>query len=73
MKFDGVLFFPVTPFTAVGAVDVELLKEHISSRLPFGPGGVFPACGTGEFHALSIDEIRIVVAAAYRNLVVEEL
>ncbi|HSL38718.1 MAG TPA: dihydrodipicolinate synthase family protein, partial [Arthrobacter sp.] len=51
MKFDGVLFFPVTPFTPEGAVDVELLKEHIGSRLPFGPGGVFPACGTGEFHA----------------------
>ena len=61
MKFDGVLFFPVTPFTAEGAVDVELLKEHISSRLPFGPGGVFPACGTGEFHALSIEEVRTVV------------
>jgi 5-dehydro-4-deoxyglucarate dehydratase len=64
MKFDGVLFFPVTPFTAEGDVDVELLKEHISSRLPFGPGGVFPACGTGEFHALSIEEIRTVVTAA---------
>jgi 5-dehydro-4-deoxyglucarate dehydratase len=64
MKFDGVLFFPVTPFTAEGAVDVELLKEHISSRLPFGPGGVFPACGTGEFHALSIEEVRTVVTAA---------
>jgi 5-dehydro-4-deoxyglucarate dehydratase len=64
MKFDGVLFFPVTPFTAEGDVDVDLLKEHISSRLPFGPGGVFPACGTGEFHALSIEEIRTVVTAA---------
>jgi 5-dehydro-4-deoxyglucarate dehydratase len=64
MKFDGVLFFPVTPFTAEGTVDVALLKEHISSRLPFGPGGVFPACGTGEFHALSIDEVRTVVTAA---------
>ena len=64
MKFDGVLFFPVTPFTAEGTVDVDLLKEHISSRLPFGPGGVFPACGTGEFHALSIEEVRTVVAAA---------
>ncbi len=64
MKFDGVLFFPVTPFTPEGTVDVDVLKEHISSRLPFGPGGVFPACGTGEFHALSIDEVRTVVTAA---------
>ncbi|WOH17897.1 5-dehydro-4-deoxyglucarate dehydratase [Paenarthrobacter sp. GOM3] len=64
MNFDGVLFFPVTPFAEDGTVDVALLKEHITSRLPFGPGGVFPACGTGEFHALSLDEIRTVVTAA---------
>ncbi|WP_309106756.1 5-dehydro-4-deoxyglucarate dehydratase [Arthrobacter sp.] len=64
MKFDGVLFFPVTPFTPEGDVDVAILKEHITSRLPFGPGGVFPACGTGEFHALSIEEVRTVVTAA---------
>ncbi|GAA3284128.1 5-dehydro-4-deoxyglucarate dehydratase [Paenarthrobacter aurescens] len=64
MNFDGVLFFPVTPFAEDGTVDVALLKEHITSRLPFGPGGVFPACGTGEFHALSLEEIRTVVTAA---------
>ena len=64
MKFDGVLFFPVTPFTPEGDVDVEILKEHITSRLPHSPGGVFPACGTGEFHALSIEEVRTVVTAA---------
>jgi 5-dehydro-4-deoxyglucarate dehydratase len=64
VKFDGVLFFPVTPFTPEGEIDVDILKEHITSRLPFGPGGVFPACGTGEFHALSIGEVRTVVTAA---------
>lgn len=64
MNFDGVLFFPVTPFAEDGTVDVALLKEHITSRLPFGPGGVFPACGTGEFHALSLEEVRTVVTAA---------
>jgi 5-dehydro-4-deoxyglucarate dehydratase len=64
MKFDGVLFFPVTPFAPDGSVDVDVLKEHIGSRLPFGPGGVFAACGTGEFHALGINEVRTVVAAA---------
>ena len=64
MKFDGVLFFPVTPFAADGTVDVDVLREHITSRLPFGPGAVFAACGTGEFHALNIDEVRTVVAAA---------
>lgn len=60
-SFDGVLFFPVTPFDADGRVDRDLLAEHVTSRLPFGPGGVFPACGTGEFHALSAREIDEVV------------
>jgi 5-dehydro-4-deoxyglucarate dehydratase len=59
--FDGVLFFPVTPFTAGGRVDRDVLAEHVASRLPFAPGGVFPACGTGEFHALSAGEAIDVV------------
>ena len=54
--FDGVLFFPVTPFGTAGRVDLDLLTEHVENRLPFAPGGVFPACGTGEFHALSARE-----------------
>lgn len=60
-SFDGVLFFPVTPFDAAGRVDHDLLAAHISSRLDFAPGGVFPACGTGEFHALSAGEVAEVV------------
>ena len=65
MKFDGVLFFPVTPFTAEdGTLTWTCSRSTSASRLPFGPGGVFPACGTGEFHALSIDEVRTVVTAA---------
>nr|WP_265536925.1 5-dehydro-4-deoxyglucarate dehydratase [Streptomyces sp. NEAU-H33] len=54
--FDGVLFFPVTPFTASGQVDREVLAEHLRRGLAAGPGGVFVACGTGEFHALSPEE-----------------
>lgn len=64
MNFEGILFFPATPFTGDGHVDVALLKEHIASRLPFSPGGIFPACGTGEFHALSLAEVGTVVRAA---------
>ncbi len=63
MQFDGVLFFPVTPFSKSGEVDTALLREHVESRLDFQPGGVFPACGTGEFHALAIEEVRTVVGA----------
>jgi 5-dehydro-4-deoxyglucarate dehydratase len=61
LEFHGVLFFPVTPFDAEGRVDRDVLVEHLETRLPFGPGGVFPACGTGEFHALSAGEAIEVV------------
>ena len=48
MDFDGILFFPVTPFDADGRVDDDLLREHIATPSPTRPGGVFPACGTGR-------------------------
>ncbi|WP_285026257.1 5-dehydro-4-deoxyglucarate dehydratase [Plantibacter sp. ME-Dv--P-122b] len=62
LAFDGVLFFPVTPFAPDGTVDHGLLAEHLTSRLSWNPGAVFPACGTGEFHALAAEEVREVVA-----------
>jgi 5-dehydro-4-deoxyglucarate dehydratase len=61
---DGVLFFPVTPFTASGEVDVDLLAQHVATGVDAGPGGVFIGCGTGEFHALEPDEMRTVVRTA---------
>jgi 5-dehydro-4-deoxyglucarate dehydratase len=61
---DRVLFFPVTPFDASGAVAVDLVRDHVAERLESNPGAVFPACGTGEFHALSATESGAVVAAA---------
>ena len=48
----GVLFFPVTPFTESGEADLPRLAEHVGKGVDAGPGGVFIACGTGEFHAL---------------------
>ncbi len=68
MDFDGILFFPVTPFDADGRVDAALLDRHIADALAHGPGGVFPACGTGEFHALSAAEVAEVVATAVRTV-----
>jgi len=63
MNFDGILFFPVTPFDSRGGVDLDLLREHVTSTMAHNPGGVFPACGTGEFHALSAAEAESVVRA----------
>jgi 5-dehydro-4-deoxyglucarate dehydratase len=61
---DGVLFFPVTPFTEAGDVDTELLAQHVAKGVDAGPGGVFIACGTGEFHALDASELRTIVHTA---------
>jgi 5-dehydro-4-deoxyglucarate dehydratase len=62
--FDGVLFFPVTPFTEAGAVDLDALARHLANGVEAGPGGVFIACGTGEFHALDPQEFGPVVRTA---------
>lgn len=61
LQFSGVLFFPVTPFDADGRIDEDILRAHIESGVENGAGGVFVACGTGEFHALGLDEYATVV------------
>ncbi|MCX5214717.1 5-dehydro-4-deoxyglucarate dehydratase [Kitasatospora sp. NBC_00240] len=53
---EGLQFFPVTPFTPAGTINPEVFAEHVRTGLDDGAGGVFVACGTGEFHALSLDE-----------------
>ena len=66
--FDGVLFFPVTPFLEdgpeAGNVDFDALASHIAKGVDAGPGGVFVACGTGEFHAMEDGEFGAVVRTA---------
>jgi 5-dehydro-4-deoxyglucarate dehydratase len=62
--FNGVLFFPVTPFTESGEVDTERLAQHVAKGVDAGPGGVFIACGTGELHALEAAELRGIVRTA---------
>ncbi|MBP2473574.1 5-dehydro-4-deoxyglucarate dehydratase [Crossiella equi] len=64
MQLDGVLFFPVTPFTGTGEVAEDVLAEHVKRGVDAGPGGVFVACGTGEFHALEPGEYERVVRIA---------
>ncbi|MBR8743301.1 5-dehydro-4-deoxyglucarate dehydratase [Nocardiopsis sp. MG754419] len=61
MNFDGILFFPLTPFDDDGAVNQDVLAEHVASGVAHGTGGVFTACGTGEIHALSAVEHAAVV------------
>lgn len=64
MRMRGVLFFPVTPFDAGDNLNAEVFEEHLSRALAFSPGAVFPACGTGEFHALDEREYDTLVRVA---------
>ncbi len=62
--FNGLLFFPVTPYRADGEVDLDELAAHVGRGVDAGAGGVFAACGTGEFSALEPGEYADVVSAA---------
>jgi 5-dehydro-4-deoxyglucarate dehydratase len=62
--FNGLLFFPITPYQGDGEVDVTELAAHVKRGVDAGAGGVFVACGTGEFSALEQDEYAGVVRAA---------
>ncbi|KOV79130.1 5-dehydro-4-deoxyglucarate dehydratase [Nocardia sp. NRRL S-836] len=64
MQLDGVLFFPVTPFDTDGNIAFDVLAEHVKHGVSAGPGAVFVACGTGEFHALELGEFERAVAVA---------
>jgi len=66
MNLSGVLFFPVTPFDAAGELAPDRLAEHVMRGMEHRPGGVFAACGTGEFSALSEAEHAAVVRVAVR-------
>ncbi|WP_327044629.1 5-dehydro-4-deoxyglucarate dehydratase [Microbispora sp. NBC_01189] len=61
MRLEGVLFFPVTPFDPGGELAGDVLARHVTRGVADGAGGVFAACGTGEFTALGIDEYERVV------------
>jgi 5-dehydro-4-deoxyglucarate dehydratase len=65
--FNGLLFFPVTPYRGDGSVDLDELAAHVRRGVDAGAGGVFVACGTGEFSALEPEEyaevVRVAVAA----------
>ncbi|MEZ0072323.1 5-dehydro-4-deoxyglucarate dehydratase [Planotetraspora sp. GP83] len=68
MHLDGILFFPVTPFTADGRLDEEALRRHVDEGVRAGAGGVFAACGTGEYNALGLDEYERVVRVSVETV-----
>ncbi|GAB2482397.1 5-dehydro-4-deoxyglucarate dehydratase [Promicromonospora xylanilytica] len=64
---DGLLSFPVTPFTPQGEVDEERYREHIDWQSSFDVGGLFAAGGTGEGFSLTPEESARVVRLAVRT------
>jgi 5-dehydro-4-deoxyglucarate dehydratase len=66
MRLQGLLSFPLTPFTPDDKVDLDVFADHVSRQVEAGPAALFVACGTGEFTALSLPEYRDVVRTAVR-------
>ncbi|HEX4220891.1 MAG TPA: 5-dehydro-4-deoxyglucarate dehydratase [Pseudonocardiaceae bacterium] len=60
----GLLAFPLTPFTDDLEVNLDVFGEQVERHLAAGAGALFVACGTGEFSALSPEEVRGVLRVA---------
>lgn len=70
----GISGVPVTPYTEDGAINVDGLRALISRLADAGVHNLMAAGNTGEFFALSLEEIRLVhkvtiEAAAGKSLV----
>lgn len=64
----GLLSFPVTPFTAEGKPDLARYRRHLSYMLSHKPGALFVCGGTGEFFSLSLEEYRSLVTTAVEEV-----
>ena len=56
----GLLAFPVTPFTNDNLFDKLRFKQHINYLLSHKPSAIFVGGGTGEFFSLSLEECDLV-------------
>jgi 5-dehydro-4-deoxyglucarate dehydratase len=66
MALDGLLSFPLTPFTRDDEVDLDVLAEHLNRQVEAGPAALFVACGTGEFTGLTPAEFADVIRTAVK-------
>ncbi|RLV50969.1 5-dehydro-4-deoxyglucarate dehydratase [Nocardioides mangrovicus] len=60
---EGLLAFPLTPFDADLTLDLSAYAEGVDRHVEDGASAVFLACGTGEFSALSGQEVLALLAA----------
>jgi 5-dehydro-4-deoxyglucarate dehydratase len=63
-SLSGLLAFPLTPFTDSLELDLDAFGGQVEGHVAAGAGALFVACGTGEFSALSPDEVRGVLRVA---------
>ena len=66
----GLLAFPVTPFTNDNLFDKLRFKQHINYLLSHKPSAIFVGGGTGEFFSLSLEECDLVnkIAVSEKNI-----
>jgi 5-dehydro-4-deoxyglucarate dehydratase len=63
-SIEGLLSFPVTPFTADNTIDLARYREHVGYMAAQNPAGLFVCGGTGEYYSLTLNEYRQLVKAA---------
>ncbi len=62
-SLQGALAFPITPFAGNGSVDLEAVKVNASFLATGAVSAIVAPSGTGEFFALTPDEVTGIVAA----------
>nr|WP_218096980.1 5-dehydro-4-deoxyglucarate dehydratase [Paenibacillus allorhizosphaerae] len=60
----GILGFPVAPMDRNGQLDVQAFERNVGFLIDEGLSAIFVACGSGEFHALSHQDYRLMVETA---------
>ena len=64
MKFEGVIAFLPTPFTAEGSVDLAGVEVQVDYLAGAGVGSIAVAGGVGEFYSLTPEEHAAIVRTA---------
>ncbi|GAB2999000.1 5-dehydro-4-deoxyglucarate dehydratase [Amycolatopsis acidiphila] len=64
VELDGLLAFPLTPFTEDLSVNLDVFAENVESHLAAGAGALFVGCGTGEFSSLAPEELAALLRTA---------
>lgn len=64
IELDGLLAFPLTPFTEDLELNLDAFAENVESHIAAGAGALFVACGTGEFSSTSPAEQAAILAKA---------